>query len=134
MPQGRGLLCMNPNKGISFNLATVRQMHSAGPARFRATAGMADSRKLFPGTESMAGFWVLLDGRLKLSRPDLRPQDGTFDINVEIGPEDRFLTLAVTDSQGHKYQWPVFGDPVIKLVPIVSDESGPERDKLPERR
>ena len=49
MPQGRGLLCMSPNKAISFNLAAVRQMYPGGrPARFRAVAGMADSRKLYP--------------------------------------------------------------------------------------
>ena len=69
----------------------------------------------------MASFWVLLDGQLKLSRLDLRPQDGTIDINVAIGPQDRFLTLAVTDSHGHKYQWPVFGDPALEIVSTESD-------------
>ncbi len=83
----------------------------------------------------MASYWVFLDGRLKLRRDGLRPRDGAVNMNVEIGPVDGFLTLAVTDGGARRsISWAVFGDPIIELVPIVSDEPGAERDKVPERR
>ena len=43
MPEGRGLLGLHANMGITFSLDAVRRMYSGvRPARFRATAGVAD--------------------------------------------------------------------------------------------
>jgi hypothetical protein len=39
-------------------------------------------------------------------------------VDIRVGDRDRFLTLAVTDGgDGIDYDWVVFGDPQLKLVP-----------------
>ena len=42
MPNGRGLLCMHANAGITFNLEAMRKVHARRqPVRFKAVAGVA---------------------------------------------------------------------------------------------
>jgi len=115
MPDGRGLLGINADTGITFDLEAIRRAHPGFvPDRFRAMAGLGDARRLTPSADGMADVWVFVDGRLKLKREQLRPQDGAIDVNVEIGPSDRFLTLVVTDGgNGSQCDWVVFGDPVL---------------------
>ena len=99
MPQRRGLLCTYPNTGITFNLKAMRTMNpSARPEKFHAVAGLVDARFLKPGGCGMADLWVFVDGRLKLKRMHIKPEDGAFDVSVNLEPGDTFLTLVVTDS------------------------------------
>ena len=42
-------------------------------------------------------FWVLVDGQIRYEKKALKLQDGEISFNIELGPEDRFLTLIVTD-------------------------------------
>ncbi|MBU4272135.1 MAG: NPCBM/NEW2 domain-containing protein, partial [Planctomycetes bacterium] len=118
MPEGRGLLCMHANAGITFNLEAIRKIYpGASASRFRAVAGLADSRIHAPAFDGMVDLWVLVDGRLKLKRVGLHHRDDAFNVDVELGPGDRFLTLAVTD--GGDDDWSdglVLGDPVLQMV------------------
>ncbi|MBN1393684.1 MAG: NPCBM/NEW2 domain-containing protein [Pirellulales bacterium] len=120
MPDGRGLLCMQSNSGITFDLAAVRRIHKdARPARFRATVGMIDAEPLFAdkNPQGMTDVWVFVDGHLKQKRMQLRPRDGISDFNVTLGPQDRFLTLVITDSaNGAMFDWVVWGDPVLETT------------------
>ncbi len=59
MPDGRGLLCMNPNTAITFNLATMRKMYrgmrrrGSGPSRAWATElSCRRGRKAWPAIGS----------------------------------------------------------------------------------
>jgi hypothetical protein len=114
MPEGRGLLCLHPNAGITFNLEAMRRAYpTAAPAEFRAVLGMGDARR--PGTRvtGLADVWVLVDGRLRLRRAALSADDGPVPIRVPLGRNDRFLTLAsTTPGPG---SWVVFGDPVLQV-------------------
>jgi len=124
MPDGRGLLALSPNAGITFDLENMRQLHrGARPARFRAVAGLADARRVrHDDSPGLADIWVFVDGRLKLKRMQLRPEDGAVKVDVELGPSDRFLTLVSTDGgDGPEGDWIVFGDPVLQMVPTEQE-------------
>ncbi len=125
MPESRGLLCLNTNGGITFDLEAMRKMyHGERPARFRAIAGLGTDVR--PGSvgRGMADLWVFVDGRLKMKRIQLRPRDGVVAVDVELGPSDRFLTLVSTDGgDGYHYDWVVFGDPVLEMVSTKLEES-----------
>jgi len=122
MPGRRGLLALCPNAGITFDLAAIRETNpGAGELRFRAVAGLADAHALAPTTESLADIWILADGRVKFERMRIRPQDGAFRIDVELKPDERFLSLVSTDGgNGYAADYVVFGDPVLVMTPIES--------------
>ncbi len=68
---------------------------------------------------------MFVDGQLKLKRTQVRPEDGTVNVDVEIGPSDRFLTLVSTDAGNGDYgDWVVFGDPVLQMAPTEPGELG----------
>ncbi|NLF08669.1 MAG: hypothetical protein GX594_11935 [Pirellulaceae bacterium] len=119
MPKRRGLLCLHSNTGITFDLEAMRKLHAgARPARFRAVAGLADARRFYPDAYGMADLWVFVDGQLLLSAKKLRPENGTVSIDVLIAADARFLTLVTTDAHnGASYDWLVFGDPVLEMLP-----------------
>jgi hypothetical protein len=134
MPKGRGLLALNSNSGITLDLEAMRAMYwGTRPARFRATVGMADAHRVFPDVSAgLADVWVFVDGRLKLKRLHLRPQDGTTNVDVELGPSDRFLTLATTDGgDGINCDWVVIGDPVLEMT---ETSTNPQRKEAPKHR
>ena len=130
MPEGRGLLALNSNSGITLDLEAMRTMYAGTrPVRFRATAGMADSRRVDPDVPAgLADIWILVDGRLKFGRSKFRPEDGTFRVDIELGPSDRFLTLATTDGgNGIDCDWVVFGDPVLEMAAEPANLPGKEK-------
>jgi hypothetical protein len=127
-PQGRGLLCLHANAGITFNIEALRKSHQGlRPARFSATAGLVPTGQAVEG--GRVDFWIFADGRLLWSRKSILPKDGPIPLDVEIGPGDRFLTLAVTDGgNGITADWFVLGDPVLQLAPVVPADSAASAD------
>jgi hypothetical protein len=121
MPDRRGLLCMHANAGITLDLAAMRKMYPGSrPARFRATAGLADAAAVLADVipYGMVDLWIFVDGRLMFKRQGLEPKDGAVAVNVELGSKDRFLTIVVTDGDARaNYDWAVFGDPVLDMIP-----------------
>ena len=118
MPGGRGLLIMHANAGITFNLQAVRERYSGlRPDRFQATIGLADSSAVAPMLDSKVDFRVFVDGRLTWKRIGLTRRDGVVEVTVDLGPRDRFLTLAATDGgDSIAADWFVVGDPVLKMT------------------
>jgi hypothetical protein len=109
--------------GITFDIHAMRSAYpGTRPARFQAIAAVADDRELTSDSVLQeADIWVIVDGRLKLGRRNVRPKDGSISVDIELGPEDRFLTLATTwDGNVRNYDWVVFGDPVLELTPMAS--------------
>ncbi len=118
MPDGRGLLGLHANVGITFSLEAIRRAYpNVVPSRFRAVAGVGDAKPFHPTVDAMADVWIFVDGRLVLERIGLRPQDGTVEVRVDLGPDDRFLTLVSTDGGNTPWaDWVVFGDPVLQMA------------------
>lgn len=123
MPEGRGLLGLYANMGITFDLAAMREMHDgARPARLRAKLGMGDGPKKYPQAFGVADLWIFIDGRLAWVRKDIRHEDGAIDVEVPLDAESRFLTVVSTNgSRGQAYDWIVLGDPVLEMKPINLD-------------
>jgi hypothetical protein len=134
MPNGLGLLALATNKGITFDLAAIRREYpGVRPARFRATAAVADARGAgFHDGLQVADVWVLVDGQLRLGRRQLRPQDGLVHVDVALGATERFLTLASTwNGSTRNYDWVVLGDPVLDMAAEQSAESGSNGKEVP---
>jgi len=134
MPEGRGLLALHSNSGVTFDLEAIRRDHAGVAIRsFRTVAGMEDIRR-FGGVTSpsladpAADVWVFVDGRLEYKREKFRPTDGAAGIAVALPPDARFLTLATTDGAEDDGQrafagdWIVFGDPVLQISSTPLEE------------
>ena len=68
------------------------------------------------GRKRMADLRVFVDGELRYQRLGFRRVDGDAPVSVELSPEDRFLTIISTDSDGDtSYDHVVLIDPVIVL-------------------
>ncbi len=130
MPQGRGLLALHANAGITFDLDAIRRMNEGvRPARFQACLGIADLRRLQPKA-GVADVWVLVDGHEKFKRARLATDAATNQIDVVLAPGDRFLTLASTDTgAGHAYALVVFGDPILQMEAIGEIASNNPKQK-----
>jgi hypothetical protein len=126
MPEGRGLLGFCGDMAITFNLEATRKMYPGlRPSQFHAVAGVADCRPLWPSATPLARLWIFVDGRLKLSRAEFRPEDGALSVDVEIGAKDRFLTLAIINGSTKDCgDWVVFGDPVLRMTSTEDREEG----------
>lgn len=138
MPDNRGLLGLHANAGITFDLGAMRVAYrGVRPARFRATAALADTNGAVadqPDFGQSADVWVFVDNQLKLHRLHLSPRDGVLAVDIELGPKDRFLTLASTDGgNGSLNDWVVFGDPILEMIPIEEDANCGRLEKSEEK-
>ncbi|NLF09469.1 MAG: hypothetical protein GX594_16030 [Pirellulaceae bacterium] len=124
-PERRGVLALCPNAGITFNLETMRKNYpEVRPIRFRAVAGMADARPLYPGADGLAEIWIMIDGRLKFHRENIRPTNAPISVDVSLASGDQYLTIVATDGgNGCACDWIVFGDPVLEMGSNDQDAS-----------
>ena len=124
MPQHRGLLGLHSNVGITFDLEAIRLSRPGlTPTAFRAVAGLADKPSYISRESIRVDVWVFVDGQLKLKREKLRVADGTFNVDVELDADDRFLTLVVTDFDSSRSgDRMVFGDPVLQMRTIEENK------------
>jgi hypothetical protein len=85
--------------------------------RLTALAGLSESQRRGFGKAGRGDLWVFVDGRLRLARMGLGPQEGVVPVDIELGPDDRFLTLASTDDGNlRNWDWIVFSDPVLEMT------------------
>ena len=117
---GHGLLFMQSNKGITFDLDAIRQANPGSRlARFRAMTGNTETASE-QGLAVFADLWVLVDGQLRFKRHEINGYSGGMPVNIPIGDKDRFLTLVSTDGEnGIYWDWIVFGDPRLELVAVT---------------
>jgi len=106
-------LHLHPNAGITFDLDQIRADNpDARIERFAAVCGIPRD---MPGTRaSAADVWVLLDGVVCLHLRYPVGRDTTETVNVPIGPQTRFLTLAATCPGDQGNCWVFFGDPFLE--------------------
>ena len=110
------MLDMLANKGIAFDLDAIRRAHPESKLlRFRAVVG--NTERAFTVSEPFgADVWVLVDGQLRFGRKQISRGSGAIPIAVNLGPQDRFLTIASTDGgNGHAWDWILLGDPRLEI-------------------
>jgi len=120
MPEKRGLLCLHPNAGITFNLDAIREANRRFyPGRLRAVAAVDSG-----DPRGKTDIWILVDGKVKFERTRLVAKDNpVLPVDVSLDPNAHFLTLVTTDGgdipQG---DWVVFGDPVLEMAPNAIEQ------------
>lgn len=108
---GRSVLGLHANAGITFDLAAIRE--ATGEKGGRLTAQLA-----YFGQEGgpVADVWIFLDGKKTFERRGLGRKEGLVAIDLPIPEATRFLTLISTDGgNGYGHDQVGFGD--IRLVP-----------------
>jgi len=130
--EGRSLLGLHANAGITFDLAAIRGATGEKGLRFTAKAAYFGAEGGFS-----ADAWVFLDGGKVWEARGLARKDGPRDIDLPIPGSARFLTLVSTDGgNGYGHDQVGFGDP--RLLPHpprgMSGDDAKELDRLREER
>jgi hypothetical protein len=114
---GHGVLVVNANKGITFDLEAIRRANlDCKLVRFRAVAGNTELASE-EGMPVYADVWVFVDGQVRFRRREINRYNGAIPVVVPIGDNDRFLTLVATDGgNGYQQDHIIFGDPRIELM------------------
>ncbi|WP_167546669.1 DUF1553 domain-containing protein [Stieleria maiorica] len=125
---GRSLLGLHANAGITFDVAAIRRRLSgandtpgqaaSAPLRFTARLGYFGA-----AGSHHADAWVFADGQKLAEFRNLGRDDGLQEIDLKLDRSVRFLTLVATDGgNGFSHDQIGFGDPRIRL------QTPPERD------
>lgn len=113
------ILMLHSNVGITFDLQAIRQSLPDFDLRhFKAFGGLTESlRNVRTGVPDI-DFWVLVDGQIRYEKNALKLEDGSISFNIDLNPEDRFLTLIVTDgtASGGKRGYTPFNNDFFYLV------------------
>lgn len=127
---GRSMIGMHANAGITFDLENVRRRLAeletdatvSQGVRFRTTVGYG-GRTVDPSAE----FHVFVDGESVASQRIGR--NDAVAIDIPLGPEKRFLTLISTDGgNGYGHDQISFGDPrIIVLTPSEMTDDAKRR-------
>lgn len=140
---GHNLLGLHANAGITFDVAAMRDALKASGLNAKNASDSASEFGLRFTTkvgyfgaagEHFADAWVFVDGREVAKFTKLRRTDGLQDVDVELAPTSRFLTLIATDGgNGYSMDQVGFGDARVKPTspPALTDQT---RDRLVELR
>jgi hypothetical protein len=111
------------NLGVTFNLNAIRAAYPASNiTHFVSKIGIADLQEPYPCN---ADFWVLVDGKIRYCKKNVREKGTLIDISADIQKSDRFLTLVTTDGgdvdtpevykRAITCDWCVFTEPALEL-------------------
>lgn len=119
-------ITQHANMGVTYDLQAIRSLllPDVSIVRFQSKCGV--------GTETdrpcNADFWVLVDGKVRYKKTQVKEKNEFFTVDIELSKKDRFLTLVTTDgqdSEGRVFDgltistidsdWCRFGDPVLVL-------------------
>ncbi|HOQ03778.1 MAG TPA: FecR domain-containing protein [Anaerohalosphaeraceae bacterium] len=117
---------LSSNQGVTFNLQAIREYTKMNIRRFTALCGLSETyrdyweiMKQYPHfpQEPTASFYVLVDGKVRFVQQDMTPGEPARQVVVDIGPEDRFLTLATTQGRDktNNGDWTLFAEPFLEL-------------------
>jgi hypothetical protein len=110
-------ITLHSNQGITFDLSSIRSMLPEGDiTQFRSWIGVSETVREHVDT-SAAVFWVFVDGR-KVCERTMMNTDPAVHLEIPITGKDRYLTLAVTESDDYlAYDWTLFGRPELVIAP-----------------
>ena len=128
-------ITIHSNQGITFDLAKIRKnLPGLDVHAFDSLIGVSETvqealareqgrsfdafpevKKVFDADHSKVEFWVFVDGR-QVFHEERSSADGAGRVNIPLAAGDRFLTLAVTESDDtHAYDWALFARPELVL-------------------
>jgi hypothetical protein len=111
---GKPCLIMHANLGITFDLDKFRERFGGQVdlKAFRSQSGFK-----MPGFDNKkVDFWVLVDGRVRYQKLGAVATVELEDVEISLGPDDRYLTLATTESDdGTGDDWAMFVSPTLIL-------------------
>ena len=89
------VLMLHSNIGITFDLQAIRKTLPQLNIKSLKATGIPMTETTFPELK----FWILVDGQIKYEREivGMDSDRGPTTFDVEFGPQDRFMTLIVTD-------------------------------------
>jgi len=98
--EDKPIMMIHSNAGITFDLQAIRQsLPGLNLTCFTAFGGLSEA--LNKSTEAPdVDFWVLVDGQVRYEKKSINIKNNEVDFNIELGPQERFLTLIVTDGSG----------------------------------
>ncbi len=110
---GHSLLGLHANAGITFDVAAMRNHMNGDQVSLRFTAKLGYFGAV-GGYDAEA--WVYVDGQRIAHFPHLKRDAGLQNLDIELPPSSRFLTLVATDGgNGFSMDQIGFGDPIIRL-------------------
>ncbi len=117
---GEASICMHSNKGITFSLDAIRSDINAFQLNgFSTEVAVSETSLEYLGENSTnkIDFYVIVDGQQRYCNKEIDPGSGLVKVEVPIQESDRFLTLAVTESNdGAAFDWCYLKDPKLSLT------------------
>lgn len=125
------VVVLHSNVGITFDLQAIRESLAGLDIKSFAAVGgltevLGDSKVDLPDID----FWILVDGQVKYEKLKLTIESGLISFDVKLSPQDRFLTLIVTDGlrvTDGKREFPYGNDFFYLIDPELSLVERPQR-------
>jgi hypothetical protein len=120
---GAGMIHIHSNLGVTFDLNQIRQsIPGLKIVGFSSLCGITETAQQMPGynsaVHSWVDFWVLVDGVIQFKKEHVSLTSGPIPIDIKLNANDRYLSLAVTDSDGSVYfDWAIFAQPKLEISP-----------------
>ena len=113
-----GVVGMHANVGITIDLHAIRQQYQRPLKTLRGVVAHLEkshvSQPFHP--QARTSFEIFVDGELRYQREGFCRLDGDAMFGADLLPQDRFLTLVVTDGgDGPIYDRVILLDPIIEL-------------------
>ncbi|TWU57133.1 DUF1553 domain-containing protein [Rubripirellula reticaptiva] len=114
---GHSLLGLHANAGITFDVAAIRGALVGQDTNPRDSLLFTAKLGYFGAVGGHhADAWVFVDGKQTTHFSKLTRDDGLQNIEIDLPPSSRFLTLVVTDGgNGFSMDQIGFGDPAVRL-------------------
>lgn len=140
---GHGLLGLHANAGITFDVAAMRKVarlsessaERSPDSEIQATLRFTAKLGYFGAVGGhRADAWVFVDGKQTAHFPKLKRDDGLQNVEIDLPPSSRFLTLIATDGgNGFSMDQIGFGDPAVRLS-VPAKLTVDDRQRLAELR
>ncbi|AQT69106.1 FecR protein [Anaerohalosphaera lusitana] len=119
-------IMLHANLGITFDLRAIRNDYPLlNIDGFKTWTGISENAD----RQGNADVWVLVDGEIRYSKKQINEKGRPYQVQVELKPSDRFLTLIATDGgdkdlpvveqRATDSDWCLFVEP--KLITSVDD-------------
>ncbi|MEZ6055161.1 MAG: DUF1553 domain-containing protein [Planctomycetaceae bacterium] len=133
--EGHSLLGLHANAGITFDVAAIRNVLTEQVANPQDSLRLTAKLGYFGAVGGYhADAWVFVDGKQVAHFPKLKREHGLQNVEIELPPSSRFVTLVATDGgNGFSMDQIGFGDPVVKHS-VPAKLSVDDRQRLTELR